>query len=58
MASMATFRVPSKILKLLCTEILIRLLAYGYDAIMCAYNVWMGGDGLQWLAGLVSRVCL
>ena len=58
--------------KLLCTEILIRLLAIGYDVIMHAYIiivtsmhmihvVRMGGAGglgmgCQWLAGLATAV--
>ena len=53
--------------KSLCTEILIRLLVHGYDAIMRTYKCiiyihgtdgsgWGGGRGMdcQWLAGLVS----
>ena len=51
------------ITKSLCTEILIRLLVHGYDAItrtfIIVYNIWMGragglGDGLP----MVSRVSL
>ena len=59
------------LMKSSCIEISIRLLVHSYNAIMCTYNayynniMWYGWEGLggqgmgcQWLAGLVSRVCL